>query len=161
MSGNLVIGPTNEYQDSKSDRSCDPDRILGLKRHGAAMIRDFDDQYQELCTFSGLRPAAAAAASRHADYQIQACPIRKWITVGAIRSTGLSTSRVIAEYVAGEILGLDTAKKTKADAILPEVNCDGDCEGETEEIKVGTFSFKVTHKLAQLFWLNRKPYETA
>ena len=43
----------------------------------------------------GLRPA-----TEHRDYQIVARPADAWITVGGIRSTGLTASPGIAEYVA-------------------------------------------------------------
>ena len=45
--------------------------------------------------YSGLRPA-----TEHRDYQITAWPGQQWITVGGIRSTGLTGSAGIGEYVA-------------------------------------------------------------
>ena len=50
-----------------------------------------------LGTYSGLRPA-----TEHRDYQIAARPAHRWITVGGIRSTGLTGAPGIAEYV-GEL----------------------------------------------------------
>ena len=48
-----------------------------------------------LGTYSGLRPA-----TEHRDYQIVPHPGHNWVTVAGIRSTGLTASSGIAEYVA-------------------------------------------------------------
>src|SRR5262249_26491609 len=49
-------------------------------------------------TYAGLR-----AATEHSDYQIHADEARRYVCVGGIRSTGLSASLAIAEYVVGLI----------------------------------------------------------
>jgi glycerol-3-phosphate dehydrogenase len=46
--------------------------------------------------YAGLRPA-----TEHKDYVIAALPDRNWITVGGIRSTGLTACLGIAQHVAG------------------------------------------------------------
>ena len=51
------------------------------------------------CTYAGLR-----AATEHQDYQIHFYPSEGYITVGGIRSTGLSSSLGIAEYVVQGLL---------------------------------------------------------
>ena len=55
-------------------------------------------------TYSGLRPA-----TEHRDYQITQVEGENWITVGGIRSTGLTGSSGIGEYVAGLYLGISAA----------------------------------------------------
>ena len=45
--------------------------------------------------YAGLRPA-----TQFKDYQIEALPDRRWITVGGIRSTGLTGSLGIAQHAA-------------------------------------------------------------
>jgi len=52
---------------------------------------------QVLGTYSGLRPA-----TEHRDYQITSSKKDMWITVGGIRSTGLTASSGIGDYV-GEL----------------------------------------------------------
>jgi glycerol-3-phosphate dehydrogenase len=47
-------------------------------------------------TYAGLRPA-----TQFKGYQIEALPDRGWITVGGIRSTGLTGSLGIASHVVG------------------------------------------------------------
>jgi glycerol-3-phosphate dehydrogenase len=46
------------------------------------------------CTYAGLR-----AATEHQDYQIHSYPSERYVTAGGIRSTGLSSSLGIADYV--------------------------------------------------------------
>src|SRR5690606_38964050 len=46
--------------------------------------------------YAGLRPA-----TERKDYRIEALPDRRWISVGGIRSTGLTAALGIAEHVAG------------------------------------------------------------
>ena len=46
-------------------------------------------------SYAGLRPA-----TEHRDYQIRALPEQNWVTVAGVRSTGLSASAGIGEYVA-------------------------------------------------------------
>ena len=72
------------------------------------------------------------------------------MTVGGIRSTGLTASRAIAEYVAKELFGSESEIKVKADAIMPEIDPDDQHDEEDGFVKIGKFSFKVTHPLAQL-----------
>ena len=50
---------------------------------------------QVVGTYSGLRPS-----TEHRDYQIASDRARRWITVGGIRSTGLTASSGIGEHVA-------------------------------------------------------------
>jgi glycerol-3-phosphate dehydrogenase len=51
------------------------------------------------CTYAGLR-----AATEHQDYQIHFYPADRYVTAGGIRSTGLSSSLGIADYVLRSLL---------------------------------------------------------
>ena len=105
-----MIGPTADEIESKSDRSTDLDtieslaarggRILGLEgadEPGAGLRTLRDNGYEIVGTHSGIR-----VATEHRDYQIRAIPEDGWITVGGVRSTGLTASPGIGEYV-GEL----------------------------------------------------------
>ena len=61
-------------------------------------------------TYSGLRPA-----TEHRDYQIYPIREHSWITVGGIRSTGLTASSGIAEYVLGLYQGLPQPQASSAE----------------------------------------------
>lgn len=94
--GNVVVGPTAVDVQSKEDRSTDPAVIAKLREYGEKVIPALRHA-TVLGTYSGLRPA-----SQFRDYQIYATPALQWITVGGIRSTGLTASSGIGEYV-GEL----------------------------------------------------------
>jgi glycerol-3-phosphate dehydrogenase len=92
--GNVVVGPTAVDQPSRTDRSTDSATVDKLRAFGLKVLPALKDA-QVLGTYSGLRPA-----TEHRDYQIRADGARAWITVAGIRSTGLTASSGIAEYVA-------------------------------------------------------------
>lgn len=95
LHGNIVVGPTATDQPSKTDRSTDVETVAMLKRWGEKVIPALEGS-EILGTYSGLRPA-----TEHRDYQIVSHPEQNWVTVAGIRSTGLTASSGIAEYVAG------------------------------------------------------------
>jgi len=101
--GNIVVGPTAEDTDDREDRSNDEDTIEMLKKVGKERMPCLE-RARVVGTYSGLRPA-----TEHRDYQIEAREGEQWITVGGIRSTGLTGSSGIGEYVAGLYLGLSPA----------------------------------------------------
>jgi L-2-hydroxyglutarate oxidase LhgO len=96
--GNIVVGPTAVDVDSKENRDTDAQTIDTLKRFGERVYPALRSA-RVVGTYSGLRPA-----TQYRDYQIHASPLHRWITVGGIRSTGLTASSGIAEYV-GELFG--------------------------------------------------------
>jgi glycerol-3-phosphate dehydrogenase len=91
--GNLAIGPTAEDQDEREIATCDSETLNRLKSRAVEMIPALSD-VDVNATYAGLRPA-----SEHSDYVIEAVKGKNWITVGGIRSTGLTASLGIADYV--------------------------------------------------------------
>ena len=91
--GNLAIGPTAEDQDEREIAICDSETLNRLKSRAVEMIPALSD-VDVNATYAGLRPA-----SEHSDYVIEAVKGKNWITVGGIRSTGLTASLGIADYV--------------------------------------------------------------
>ena len=92
--GNIVVGPTAVDQSSRDDRSTDETTVQQLIAYGKSVIPELADA-EVLGTYSGLRPA-----SEHRDYVIASDVEKQWISVGGIRSTGLTASSGIGEYVA-------------------------------------------------------------
>lgn len=91
--GNVIVGPTAVNVTDKTDRSTDIETINMLRSYGERVIPSL--KYARVVgTYSGLRPS-----TQYRDYQIYALPDQHWITVGGIRSTGLSASSGIGEYV--------------------------------------------------------------
>ena len=91
--GNLAIGPTAEDQDEREIATCDQDTLRWLRFRAIAMVPALAN-IDVSATYAGLRPA-----SEHKDYVIEAVKGKNWITVGGIRSTGLTASLGIADYV--------------------------------------------------------------
>ena len=93
--GNLLVGPTAEDQDERRHATVETSSLRGLIAAGERMVPGLAEQ-TVTTSYAGLRPA-----SQFKDYQIEALPARSWISVGGIRSTGLTGALGIAEYVLG------------------------------------------------------------
>jgi len=89
---NIVIGPTAEEQDSKEEVRTDPETLNTLKKKGEVTI-PYLIRYKPISSYAGLRPAVEKT-----DYIIHS-NTQNWITVAGIRSTGLTASLGIANYV--------------------------------------------------------------
>ncbi len=105
--GNLAVGPTAEEQESRSDASTDRATLEGLRARGIEMLPELEN-YEVTAVYAGLRPA-----SEHQDYQISTDLAPNYVSVGAIRSTGLSAALGIARHVAG-LVGLSGLTPLKA-----------------------------------------------
>lgn len=93
--GNVLLGPTAEELDDRSATSTTRDGLAGLRAKGRRILPALLDE-EVTAVYAGLR-----AATEHDDYQIHTSPEERYITVGGIRSTGLTASMAIAEYVVG------------------------------------------------------------
>lgn len=91
--GNLLVGPTAGDQESRSDSSTDEDTLRALIASGTSKVPALKEM-PVTAVYAGLRPA-----TENQDYQIETRPSQNWITVGGIRSTGLSGALGIARYV--------------------------------------------------------------
>lgn len=91
--GNVLVGPTAEEQDSRDDASVDAETLRMLHRKGCEILPGLAD-IPVTATYAGLRPA-----SDRKEYRIGADPARRYVSVGGIRSTGLSSALGIARHV--------------------------------------------------------------
>jgi glycerol-3-phosphate dehydrogenase len=91
--GNLAIGPTAEDQEERETATCDEATLRHLKSRAIEMLPAIEGIGVN-AIYAGLRPA-----TEHKDYVIEAIADRNWITVGGIRSTGLTSSLGIANHV--------------------------------------------------------------
>ena len=91
--GNLAVGPTAEDQNSRTDASTDAETLKALLMEAGQKLPALKGM-PITATYAGLRPA-----TEYKDYQIKARPAEGWITVGGIRSTGLSGALGIAQHV--------------------------------------------------------------
>ncbi len=92
--GNVLVGPTAEDQESRTDSSTEREKLVDLRTKGVKMLPGL-----ELCeitaAYAGLRPA-----TEFSDYQIHHHTDKAYVSVGGIRSTGLSAALGIARHVA-------------------------------------------------------------
>lgn len=93
--GNVLVGPTAEEQTDRDHAGLDQDTLRALKQRGAEILPALATVGVN-ATYAGLRPATETK-----DYRITRHAARAYITVGGIRSTGLSASLGIAQHVVG------------------------------------------------------------
>ena len=98
--GNLLVGPTAEEQEDRETAALVPETLAALRRRGEEILPALRD-HEITAAYAGLRPATAFK-----DYRIAAHPDRAMVTVGGIRSTGLSAALGIAHHVLGLIRGM-------------------------------------------------------
>lgn len=91
--GNLLVGPTAEDQDDREHAVLVPGTLEALKRRGSEILPGLKD-HMVTAIYAGLRPA-----TEFKDYCIRAHDGLNYITVGGIRSTGLSSALGIAIHV--------------------------------------------------------------
>jgi len=113
--GNVLLGPTAEDIEDRSDTATTAAGLAALLKAGAAIIPDLVGE-QVTATYAGLR-----AATEHRDYQIRVDPGLRYACVAGIRSTGLSASLGIAEYVADQMAGAGLPLKERDAAAGPPV----------------------------------------
>jgi glycerol-3-phosphate dehydrogenase len=91
--GNLLVGPTAEEQDSREDWSTDSQTLEMLHATAVRMLPALAD-IPFTATYAGVRPA-----TEEKEYRIRALAEQRYVAVGGIRSTGLSSALGIAQYV--------------------------------------------------------------
>ncbi|MGW2418859.1 FAD-dependent oxidoreductase [Streptomyces sp. NPDC001709] len=101
--GNVLLGPTAEDLDDKRATGSTAEGLAELRDKGRRILPALLDE-DVTAVYAGLR-----AATGQEDYRIAAHPEQAYITVGGIRSTGLTASLAIAAHVTGLLAdaGLD------------------------------------------------------
>jgi NADPH-dependent 2,4-dienoyl-CoA reductase/sulfur reductase-like enzyme len=92
--GNVLLGPTAEDLPDKTATNTSANGLESLLVKGRKILPELLEE-EVTATYAGLR-----AATEHSDYQIALHAEQRYICVGGIRSTGISASLGIAEYVA-------------------------------------------------------------
>ena len=91
--GNVLVGPTAEEQDDRERATVEENVLRGLIARATDMMPALA-KVEVTAVYAGLRPA-----TEEKGYRISAHPDRHWITVGGIRSTGMTASLGIARHV--------------------------------------------------------------
>ena len=97
--GNVIIGPTAEEQQDRGRPTVERAELQKLLSRAEAMLPALKD-IPVTALYAGLRPA-----TEKKEYRIRHEPDRNWLTVGGIRSTGMTSSLGLAQLVARLILG--------------------------------------------------------
>lgn len=91
--GNVLVGPTAEEQQSRDDSSVVKETLEALRKKGEEIIPGLSE-VPITATFAGIRPA-----TEFKEYCIQSYNDKQYISVGGIRSTGLTSALGIAQLV--------------------------------------------------------------
>ncbi len=91
--GNVLVGPTAEEQEDRERAAVDSKTLHALLQRAWAIVPALKD-IPVTAVYAGLRPA-----TERKDYWVNFDADRQWITVGGIRSTGLSAALGIATHV--------------------------------------------------------------
>ncbi len=105
--GNVLLGPTAEDLDDRTDTATSEAGLAFLLGRGAALLPALVDE-EVTATYAGLR-----AASDLGDYLVDVDPARRYGIAAGIRSTGLTAAMGIAEHLCGLLAdaGLPTAER--------------------------------------------------
>ena len=113
--GNLLVGPTAEDQQDRDAATLVPETLAALRRRGEDILPALAG-HDVTAMYAGLRPATETK-----DYRITTHPDRAMITVGGIRSTGLSASLGIARHVLGLLRDMGHDWRAPTDILWPSV----------------------------------------
>jgi glycerol-3-phosphate dehydrogenase len=91
--GNILVGPTAEDQESRTDSRTVEKTLHDLQEKAFQIIPKLRE-HKIVATFAGLRPA-----SDEPQYRVMVNDTADWITVGGIRSTGLTASLGLAQHI--------------------------------------------------------------
>lgn len=113
--GNLLVGPTAEEQEERDCALLVPETLAALKARGEEILPALAG-IEIAAIYAGLRPA-----TEFKDYQIRANGRHKLITVGGIRSTGLTSALGVARHVFELYREIGASHEQLADPIWPQV----------------------------------------
>ncbi|MEU7028346.1 FAD-dependent oxidoreductase [Streptomyces sp. NPDC046275] len=93
--GNVLLGPTAEDLDDKTATGSTAEGLAGLREQGRRILPALLDE-EVTAVYAGLRAATGAE-----DYRCAAHPELRYVTVGGIRSTGLTASLALGRHAVG------------------------------------------------------------
>lgn len=126
--GNLLVGPTAEEQNSRSNASVTGEELAGLRRKGEEILPALVQQ-PVTATYAGIRPA-----TEYKDYCIQDYPDQQYICVGGIRSTGLTAALGIASLVYKKYIQKSFRSKPAKSIVCPTLKTLAETEARDWQI---------------------------
>lgn len=97
--GNVMLGPTAEDLGDKTATGSTAEGLAGLRAQGGRILPALLDE-EVTAVYAGLRAATGAE-----DYRIAAHPELRYVTVGGIRSTGLTASLALGRHTVELLAG--------------------------------------------------------
>jgi glycerol-3-phosphate dehydrogenase len=91
--GNVMVGPTSENLTDRTATGTSEEGFEFLRAKGRALMPTLFDE-EITATYAGLR-----AATEHDDYLIDVDLTQRYVLVGGIRSTGLTSGMAVAEHL--------------------------------------------------------------
>lgn len=152
----IIVGPTAQDQQSRTDRSIDPNVSQELATIAKRIIPNLDIEKDYIGDYVGIRPG-----TDQRDYQIHLQPNINLCTASGIRSTGLTASLGISRHVVHllkSILSESTKSNKKKKKIqttpLPSVSelvQDYHRRGDGY-VTIHQRTYKVTHPITKFGW---------
>ena len=112
--GNIVLGPTAVDVERKDDTRSTEEGLAYLRAQGERIVPQLLT-HEVTAVYVGLR-----AATEHGDYQLWVDADENYVCAGGIRSTGLTSSMAIGEYVRDELDAAGLALRERPEG-LPAV----------------------------------------
>jgi len=113
--GNVLLGPTAQDIEDRQDTATTAGGLASLLGAGRRIVPALLDE-EVTATYAGLR-----AATEHRDYQIRVDSGLRYACAAGIRSTGLSASLGIAEYLVDQMGGAGLPLTERAGLAGPPV----------------------------------------
>jgi glycerol-3-phosphate dehydrogenase len=144
----LVVGPTAEDQESRTDRSIRPQVADELDNYIQKVIPNLNVKDDFVGEYVGIRPG-----TNQRDYQIHVFPKQHWIAVAGIRSTGLTASLGIGNYVMRQLYSILEPPKSPLPSVkttpLPSLeDMVQDFRQHDGYVSIHGNKFRVTHPLS-------------
>ena len=114
--GNLIVGPTAEDQEDRVHAPVEGDTLRRIMSEGEIMVPGLEGQ-TVTAAYAGLRPA-----TEFRDFVLRSDDAAGWITVGGIRSTGLSAALGLGAWAAEQgarMLGINRPPPSDDDLDWP------------------------------------------
>lgn len=113
--GNIIVGPTAEDQEDREDASVNKETLQALRAQAVEKIPALAE-VDVTATFAGIRPA-----TEKSEYRVIEDLERNWITLGGIRSTGLTSSLGLARHVHHLLLKQGASFEAPANPAVPRL----------------------------------------
>jgi glycerol-3-phosphate dehydrogenase len=111
--GNVMLGPTSENLVDRTDTSTSEEGFDFLRVKGRGIMPALLDE-EVTAAYAGLR-----AATEHSDYVVDVDASQRYLLLGGIRSTGLTSSMALARHACDLLRGAGMALEARSDLPSP------------------------------------------